>query len=507
MLLRLSLRTTLAILAAAPAAAQLRIATWNISNYTGGRQAAIESAVYASFEGRSMAPDIIVGQEWTSSFSVTAFKNILNGAPGSPGDWDAAPFVNGPDTDSAFFFRTTRIDLLAVVTVATGGNSPNHPRNIMRYDVRLKNYAAESTRLSIYSSHMKAQESGTDDDARRLLEAQRIRDNAQTLDPAWHFILCGDFNIQDSASPEYQELVGSQSDNTGRFWDPINTPGQWNNNASFKIVHTQDPLGGGGMDDRFDQILVEQSLIDGDGLDYIGDPSIPYSTTTWNDPNHSYRAWGNDGTSFNQALKVAGNTMVGATIAQAIIDSSDGVSGHIPVFLDLRVPPRLSADTVINFGQAQLGAPSSATLTVSNSADVTLWNAAGIADLLYSMTASPGFSAPGGTFTESPGGAGNAHTLTMDTSSPGLKSGTLTIASNSPEEPAWIVQLVGEVLAPACQPCDTNCDGSINGFDVADFIAALSGNPNPCSPCNADTSGDGSLNGFDVAGFIDCLAP
>ncbi len=495
------------IVCGSPAAAQLRIATWNISNYGGGRQAAIETTVYGTFEGRTLAPDVIVGQEWTTALSVTAFKNILNGAPGSPGDWEAAAFVNGPDTDSAFFFRTSKIDLLAVVTVATGGTSPNHPRNIQRYDVRLKNYTAESTRLSIYSSHMKAQASGTDDDDRRLLEAQRIRDNAQALPPDWHFILCADLNIQDSGASEYQELVGSQADNAGRFWDPIKTPGDWNNNGAFKIVHTQDPLGGGGMDDRFDQILLKQSLIDGDGLDYIGDADTAYSTSTWDDPNHSYRAWGNDGTTFNQALKVEGNTMVGATIAQAIVDSADGVSGHIPVFLDLRVPPRLTAETFIDFGQVPLGAEAAAGVTVANSGDVARWNAAGIADLIYAMSASAGFAAPGGSFSEAAGGAGNTHTLFMDTSSPGIKSGTLTISSNSPEEPTWVVQLAGEVVAAACEPCDTNCDGSINGFDVTNFIAALSGSPDACSPCNSDTNGDGSVNGFDVGGFIECLAP
>lgn len=57
-----------------------------------------------------------------------------------------------------------------------------------------------------------------------------------------------------------------------------------------------------------------------------------------------------------------------------------------------------------------------------------------------------------------------------------------------------------------CLPCDTNCDGSINGFDIEPFTALLDGTGSACSPCAGDTNNDGSLNGFDIQGFIDCLS-
>jgi hypothetical protein len=173
-----------------------------------------------------------------------------------------------------------------------------------------------------------------------LLEAQRIRDDAEALPSGWHFLLGGDFNIQSSFQSAYQELVGSQANNDGRFTDPIKTPGSWNNTSTYRIVHTQDPVGAGGMDDRHDQILVSSGLVDGAGADYIGDPDTAYSTTTWDDPSHSYRSWGNDGTSFNVAMTITGNQMVGTTIAQALANTAAG-GGHLPVFLDLRVPPCL----------------------------------------------------------------------------------------------------------------------------------------------------------------------
>ncbi len=58
-----------------------------------------------------------------------------------------------------------------------------------------------------------------------------------------------------------------------------------------------------------------------------------------------------------------------------------------------------------------------------------------------------------------------------------------------------------------CNPCDTNCDGSVNGQDIAGFVNALNGNPNPCSPCNSDADGNGTVNGQDIDEFIACLTP
>ncbi|MCG3126282.1 MAG: hypothetical protein CHACPFDD_01113 [Phycisphaerae bacterium] len=54
-------------------------------------------------------------------------------------------------------------------------------------------------------------------------------------------------------------------------------------------------------------------------------------------------------------------------------------------------------------------------------------------------------------------------------------------------------------------PCDANCDGSINGFDVETFIALLTGAGKACAPCAGDLNGDGSVNGFDVDPFVAAL--
>lgn len=426
---------------------QLRVATWNISNYGGGRTADIQTAVYTSFSGRTMAPDIILCQEFQTAAAITSFKSALNTAPGSPGDWDAAPFVSGPDTNSAFFYRTTKVTFLGTTVVSVGGSVPAPPRTILRYDVRLIGYTSAGATLACYSTHMKAQDSGTsDDETQRLTEATNIRNNAATLPAGWHFLLGGDLNIYTSTEAAYQKLVASEANNLGRLFDPIKSPANWNNSLSWRFIHTQDPTGNGGMDDRFDQILLSANLIDGTAFEYLGNPNIPYSTTTWNDANHSYRCWGNDGTSYNLAMTIAGNAMVGATIAQALANCATTAGGHLPVFLDLRVPPVVGTSGTTSFGKVALGSFAELLLTVSNAGNTAKWTANGISTLTYALSVSGSVSGPIGNYAAAAGASGNVHSILLNTSSAGVKSGSVTLTSNDPDTPSKVVSYSGEVF-------------------------------------------------------------
>ncbi len=463
-----------AALSAGLAQAQLRVATWNISNYNGTDRAAdIQTAVYGVFEGRSMSPDLIGLQEFGSASALSTFVSVLNSAPGSPGDWAAAPFITGPDTQSTFVYRTRKVTFVRAVTVALGSSATtNQPRNTYRYDFRPVGYgaAAPGNHIGLYSVHLKAGSTATDV-SRRLVETTNIRNNAMgintngansALPAGYHAILAGDTNTQNASQSAYVELVGSLANNTGRFFDPIRAGqnstsssdnGSWNGNANYATIHTQDPSGSGGMDDRHDQILLTAGLIDGTGFDYIGNPNIRFSTTTWNDPNHSYRCWGNDGTSFNTTLRTTGNAQVGPAIAQALRNCATTAGGHLPVYLDLRVPPKVGASTLnINFGTVLQNSPAAQTIIVSNTGDTNLWTSAGIANVTYTLSATTGFAAPGGTFNDAAGGGGVSHSITMSTSTLGTRTGTLTVASNDPDQPTLTINLTGTVVAPNAAP-------------------------------------------------------
>lgn len=478
-----------ALLGASAAHAQLRVAAWNITNYSGGRVGEFQTSIYGEFEGRSMSPDAILLQEVLSQSGVDAFVALLNSASGSPGDWAAAPFFNGPDTDNAFVYRTSKLELLAAQTIAFGGGAPNHPRNVERYDVRLVGYGSEGATISMYSSHMKAGSSSTDQ-ARRLVEAQRIRDNAETLPAARHFLLGGDFNIQSSGQSAYQEMVGSQLNNDGRFFDPIFTPGSWNNNGAFRFVHTQDPSGAGGMDDRHDQILVSDSLLDGEGMDYLGLP-VPYSTTTWDDPNHSYRSWGNDGSSYNAQINTATNSMVGPMIATALRNHSS--QGHLPVFMDILVPPVVASPDLIDLGNVDLGSMASASFNVENGANTALWGELGVNTLVYSFGGDATLTLPGGSFSDEATAGANTHDVAIDTSVAGPFSATLEILSNDPDAPVREVMVVANVRG-AC-PGDVTGDGFV---DFTDLNIMLSQFGDTGAGLAADLDGDGDVDFTDL---------
>jgi len=78
------------ILAAGTASAQLRVVNWNVTNYASGRIAEFSTAIYGvvpsplALQGQSMAPDIFIGEEFTSQTAVNNFLSILNTAAGSP---------------------------------------------------------------------------------------------------------------------------------------------------------------------------------------------------------------------------------------------------------------------------------------------------------------------------------------------------------------------------------------------------------------------------------------
>jgi hypothetical protein len=450
------------------ASAQLRVATWNVTNWTenasAARTSAFQTAIFGSFNGRSMNPDVLVTQEMGNSASVDKFLAMLNSAPGQSGQWaKATPYLATGDTNSAMFYRTSKVNFSSL------SNITGDPRDTQRYNFNLKGYqsgSAVNPNVALYSSHLKAGSgTGGADEQRRLLETTNIRTDAANLPAGTQFLIGGDFNISTSGDLSYKQLTDASVSRTGgaitggRFFDPINssftsTGGNINwQSANSRFLHTQDPFGSGGMDDRFDFLLTGASLRDGKGLEYIGSTTAAYSTSTWNDPNHSYRVWGNDGTSYNSTLTVAGNTMVGPTIAQAIIDSvgssnPNNVGGHLPVFLDMKIPADLTVNVAsLQFGNVTQGSTSGLGVTVTNGVDSSIWGVDSVQNLNYSFSiAGSGFLAPTGTGNLLSGQSLES-LIRIDTTTVGQKIATLNITDNVTGQ-VRSVALSGLVVVP-----------------------------------------------------------
>lgn len=134
-----------------------------------------------------------------------------------------------------------------------------------------------------------------------------------------NLFLAGDFNIYSPTEGAFEEFT-KRGNNT--LNDPVNEIGEWSNTEYYAPLHTQSTrttsFGGGsagGLDDRFDWILVSDDIIDGtNNIEYV---------------LGSYKAYGNDGKHFNNAINFKENTAVSEEVADALHEMSD----HLPVVM------------------------------------------------------------------------------------------------------------------------------------------------------------------------------
>lgn len=128
-------------------------------------------------------------------------------------------------------------------------------------------------------------------------------------------------------------------------------------------------------------------------------------------------------------------------------------------------------------------------------------------------------------FTQGIGAPANLYRVTLQAI--GLGSTTITFANSAtpkfalstpggltlghtdncglPQAVAYPALLV-EVISAGCEPCDADCNGTVNPFDIQPFLALLAGAETPCAPCTGDTDENGTINPFDIQPFVDCLS-
>lgn len=180
--------------------------------------------------------------------------------------------------------------------------------------------------LLCFSAHLKAGSSGSDEQERALMTGN-LMSYLDDIGVSDNYVLMGDFNVYSSNEQAFQNLINHTNSNI-RFYDPINKMGDWNNNPYYADCHTQsthvisnDCAAPGGMDDRFDFILLSSKVMNGiDHYSYV---------------QNSYQALGQDGNRFNSSIIDPANTSVPYNVANALY----GMSDHLPVLLELEVDP------------------------------------------------------------------------------------------------------------------------------------------------------------------------
>lgn len=289
---------------------QIKIMTYNLLNYDGS-DTTTRNPYFRTIVS-SINPDILVVEEIYSRSPVAGFLNNVMNTFGEV--YDTAAFVDGYDSDNALFFKPSKITFLSNRAIKTA------LRDISEF--RVKNNSTGDT-LIIYAAHLKSS-SGADNELLRAAEVDSLRKVTNQLPAGSNFIVLGDFNIYKSTEAAYQKLLNQT--NSGYFVDQLNMTGTWNNSA-YASYHTQSTRtrsfgygATGGLDDRFDMILVSQAMYDSGGITLLPSTYTPY---------------GNDGGHYNDSINHSPNNAVGQTIANALHYASD----HLPVFASFSFEP------------------------------------------------------------------------------------------------------------------------------------------------------------------------
>ncbi len=225
----------------------------------------------------------------------------------------------GADLQQLVFFRNDKFTLEETDIITTS------VRDINRYLLQLNtaNGDTDPVLIDLYVSHLKSSQGG----ANETLRFEMVTEFTNTLgdlDPNSFVLFAGDLNIYTSTEPAYIELLDHT--NPIVLVDPIDTPGAWNNNEDFTAVHTQStrtssgPFGagaGGGLDDRFDFILMSENM--------LADPKLIYKPST-------YKAYGNNGNCFNLSIN---NENCTGEFNPSLRSNLYNMSDHLPVVMEL----------------------------------------------------------------------------------------------------------------------------------------------------------------------------
>ena len=172
--------------------------------------------------------------------------------------------------------------------------------------------------------HLKAG-TGSDNEQKRYSQVSRLMTYLENSGLYGNICLSGDFNVYGASEDAYQHLI-HYSNSLYKFYDPIDVEGEWNNSYNYRNVHTQSThsddngcASSGGLDDRFDFILVSSPV-------YYGSRKVSCVT-------ESYLAVGNVGNHFNKSINSPANQDVPTSVADALYNMSD----HLPVIMDLTI--------------------------------------------------------------------------------------------------------------------------------------------------------------------------
>jgi endonuclease/exonuclease/phosphatase family metal-dependent hydrolase len=184
---------------------------------------------------------------------------------------------------------------------------------------------SDTTYFWVATMHLKAGDDGGDATLRDEMATQAMG-YAQRVSATIPYLMTGDMNLQNSQEEAYQVFTDPPRSEWYPFHDPLDQEGFWHDNSRFANTFTQSTRTGnlcdggasGGMDDRFDLILISNAL-EQDNLEHV--EYVP----------GSYVTAGQDGNRQNGSITDPNNNKVPDRVSISLKNFSD----HLPVMLDL----------------------------------------------------------------------------------------------------------------------------------------------------------------------------
>ncbi len=311
---------------------QVKVMHYNVLNFGNACGGVTASQKYNWLETiiNHYRPDIFTVNEFNPNQAyANGIKQLSFSYTNAVANADFTNLANSNITNQ-LFYNTDKFGYAGVEVI--GGNL----RDVNVYTLYLKpeitQVGEDTTFLYCIVAHLKAGQGGNNE-SQRNTAAVNIMNWVASNGVDKNILLLGDMNIYFPAEPAFQRFVAN-SNSAISFIDPINKTNDWSgpNNA---IVHTQstrtsstDCGSGGGMDDRFDMILISPAINDAtDGISYVPD---------------SYAAFGNDGTNYNTELGCDG-TPVPTSVCAALKQMSD----HLPVVLELNLSRAVNIEATL----------------------------------------------------------------------------------------------------------------------------------------------------------------
>lgn len=227
------------------------------------------------------------------------------------------------------FYNTRKLTLVTQQTI------PTTYRDISHYSFELNVESDEPIYLEVFVAHLKSS-TGTANQQLRLQMVEEVTNALENLtQPNTHVLFAGDFNFYRANEPGYQKILDPT--NAFQLIDPADAPGSWHDNASFSNLHTQSTRvssagfggganagAGGGMDDRFDFIMMSENFNSSTRFSYV---------------DESYAAYGNNGDCMDKDVKDPSCTGI---YSQTLRNNLFNMSDHLPVVMQFQINEPLS---------------------------------------------------------------------------------------------------------------------------------------------------------------------